>query len=195
MVSEAEDDVQAAIVAAERLPPEVAIIDAAPSNGEGARVARQIRDRFPACGILLIVTNPDLPTMVDALEAGVRAFITKETSLSALVEATRKLANGEPVIPPQMLEPLLAHLMQRHSNQEEARRRVARLTRREREVLALIVDGADNDSIARNLVISRETARTHVQNVLRKLDVHSRLEAAAFVMHNGVSADLARAGH
>jgi DNA-binding NarL/FixJ family response regulator len=57
-------------------------------------------------------------------------------------------------------------------------------------VLALLADGADNDAIAQGLVISPETARTHVQNVLHKLDVHSRLEAAAFVLQNGLLREL-----
>ena len=59
-------------------------------------------------------------------------------------------------------------------------------------MLALLADGADNDGIARALVISPQTARTHIQNVLGKLDVHSRLEAAAFVLQNGILEDLAR---
>ena len=67
---------------------------------------------------------------------------------------------------------------------------IAQLTRREREVLALLSEGADNEGIARALVISPQTARTHIQNILTKLSVHSRLEAAAFVAHNGVLTDL-----
>ncbi|MGH2687814.1 MAG: response regulator transcription factor, partial [Actinomycetota bacterium] len=66
------------------------------------------------------------------------------------------------------------------------------LTRREREVLALLTDGADNESIAERLFISPETARTHVQNLLGKLEVHSRLEAAAFVTQNGILDELVR---
>ena len=75
---------------------------------------------------------------------------------------------------------------------EEAFRRVARLSPREREVLALLAEGCDNDSIARTLVISPETARTHIQNVLGKLGVHSRLQAAAFVRQTAVLEDLLR---
>jgi DNA-binding NarL/FixJ family response regulator len=90
-----------------------------------------------------------------------------------------------------MLGPLLTHLIRRHREEEEARRRLRDLTRREREVLALLAEGTDNDAIAQRLVISPETARTHVQNVLHKLGVHSRLEAAAFVLQNGVLRELA----
>jgi DNA-binding NarL/FixJ family response regulator len=67
------------------------------------------------------------------------------------------------------------------------------LTRRERDVLALLADGGDNDAIAEALIISPETARTHIQNILGKLGVHSRLEAAAFVIQNGLMHELVEA--
>ena len=72
-------------------------------------------------------------------------------------------------------------------------RRMSRLTRRERQILVLLAGGADNHAIARELVISPETARTHIQKVLGKLGVHSRLEAAAFVMQNGIMEELVEA--
>jgi two-component system nitrate/nitrite response regulator NarL len=90
-----------------------------------------------------------------------------------------------------MLGALLARLIRRRREQDEAIRRMSRLTRREKEVLALLAGGADNDAIAQALVISPQTARTHIQNVLGKLGVHSRLEAAAFVMQNGILDELA----
>jgi DNA-binding NarL/FixJ family response regulator len=84
----------------------------------------------------------------------------------------------------------LRRLIVRRRERDDALKRMAKLTRREREVLALVAQGADNDAIAQVLVISPETARTHIQNVLGKLSVHSRLEAAAFVTQNGILSDL-----
>jgi two-component system nitrate/nitrite response regulator NarL len=89
-----------------------------------------------------------------------------------------------------MLGALLSRLIVHRRQQDEALKRMARLTRREREILALLAEGADNDAIAQELVISPQTARTHIQNVLGKLGVHSRLEAAAFVLQNGIMEDL-----
>jgi DNA-binding NarL/FixJ family response regulator len=85
-----------------------------------------------------------------------------------------------------MLGGLLDRLVNRRREQSDAVRRMGRLTPREREVLALLAQGGDNDSIARDLVISPQTARTHIQNVLVKLGVHSRLEAAAVAIRNGL---------
>jgi DNA-binding NarL/FixJ family response regulator len=85
-----------------------------------------------------------------------------------------------------MLGSLLERLIRRRQEHDEAVRRLSRLTTREREVLTLLAQGGDNDSIAQVLVISPQTARTHIQNVLVKLGVHSRLEAAALAIHNGL---------
>jgi DNA-binding NarL/FixJ family response regulator len=84
-----------------------------------------------------------------------------------------------------MLGGLLSRLISHRQELDVARERLARLTHRERQVLALLAEGADNDAIARTLVISPQTARTHIQNILTKLDVHSRLEATAFLFWNG----------
>ena len=193
VVAEARDGVQA-VAEAERVRPDVAVLDAGLPNCDGIRATRLISESLESCRVLVLGVGSDIRQMVEALEAGARGYLTKEIPLADLIEATRRLARGETLIPPGMLGPLLAHLIHRHREEEEARRRVSQLTRREREVLALLADGADNDSIAQRLVISPETARTHVQNVLHKLGVHSRLEAAAFVLQSGMLRELAAAG-
>ena len=91
------------------------------------------------------------------------------------------------MLPSRLLGPLIRGLKQQVHEHDLALRRLSRLSNRELEVLGLLTQGADNERIASHLVISPETARTHVQNVLTKLGVHSRLEAAAFVAANGLS--------
>jgi two-component system nitrate/nitrite response regulator NarL len=95
------------------------------------------------------------------------------------------------IIPRRMLGALLGRLIKRRREQDEALRLMSKLTPREREILGLLSKGSDNHMIARELVISPETARTHIQKVLTKLGVHSRLEAAAFVVKNGILDELA----
>jgi two-component system, NarL family, nitrate/nitrite response regulator NarL len=80
----------------------------------------------------------------------------------------------------------LDRLVRRHEEQDQALQRISKLTPRERQVLGLLAEGGDNDAIAQALIISPQTARTHVQNVLGKLGVHSRLEAAALARRHGV---------
>jgi DNA-binding NarL/FixJ family response regulator len=101
---------------------------------------------------------------------------------------------GETLIPRHMLGTLLSSLLGKRRERDDAHVRMARLTRREKEVLALLAQGADNEMIASTLFISPQTARTHVQNLMSKLGVHSRLEAAAFVTQSGILQDLVLEG-
>jgi two-component system nitrate/nitrite response regulator NarL len=140
----------------------------------------------PQSRILILGTNEDCAGLISVLDAGASGYLTRSSPLAELIEATRVIHRGDTLIPPRMLGPLLNTLLRRKKQQDEAYGRLAKLTRREREVLALLVDGANNEDIARILFISTQTARTHIQNILTKLSVHSRLEAAAFVRGNGV---------
>lgn len=192
VVADAGDGLQA-VAEAERWLPDVALLDAALPNCDGIRAAALIKERVPACRILVLAAEEDQTALVEAVEAGANGFLTKECPLSELLEATRAIYRGETLIPRQMLGTLLALLIRRRRAQDAAYGRLAQLTRREREVLGLLSRGADNESIAQALVISPQTARTHIQNVLFKLGVHSRLEAAAFVMQSGLLDELASA--
>lgn len=189
VVGEFGDGLQA-VAAAQRTHPDVAIIDAGLPNGDGYRVTAMIRSLVPGCRVLVISGDEEERALVAAFEAGANGYLTKTSPLTDLVNATRAIHGGDTLVPPRMLGTLIAKLTRRRTEQDEALRRVSRLTRREREVLALLAEGADNDRIAQALVISPQTARTHIQNVLGKLGVHSRLEAAAFVRQNGIVEDL-----
>lgn len=184
-------DGRQAVLAAERTRPDVAIVDANLPNPDGIQTTREIKELVPGCQILVLSDDSDLATLSDSIEAGASAFLTRGAPLTELIEAVRAVHGGDTFVPPRMLGPLLARLMQRRKAQDAAMRRVARLTRREREVLVLLAQGGDNDRIAQSLVISPATARTHIQHVLGKLGMHSRLAAAAFVVGNGILPELA----
>ena len=196
LVLEAEDDIEIvaqtddpenAVVLTERHRPDVALIDAQLSLPRGEPVAAVLKQRFPPCRVIVLAErSDDDDALMEAVDAGADGFITKGRSMEELVEAMRRAWKGEVVIPSDMLGGLLARLTRRNKKQEEALEKVARLTPREREVLALLLEGADNEAIARELVISPETARTHVQNLMSKLGAHSRLEAVAFAMQSGI---------
>ena len=190
VVGEARDG-QQAIAEVERVRPDVALLDVNLPNCDGIRAAEQISVRVPDCRVIVFSGQQDEQVLVNALEAGASGYLSKEAPLAELIEATRAVHRGEALVPPQMLGALLKRLIHRRRERDESLRWIAKLTRREREVLRLLAQGADNDGIAQHLVISPETARTHIQNVLGKLGVHSRLEAAAFVMQNGLLDDLA----
>jgi DNA-binding NarL/FixJ family response regulator len=192
VVAEAADGLEA-VSLAEESRPNVALVDVHLPNCDGVRATFLITERVSDCRVCVLATEEDEAMLVDAVEAGATGYLTKESPLAELIEAARALHAGETLIPKRLLGPLLSRLIQRRREQDDALRRASRLTRREREVLALLAEGADNDHIAQALVISPQTARTHIQNVLTKLGVHSRLEAAAFVVQNGIMEDLAGA--
>jgi DNA-binding NarL/FixJ family response regulator len=185
VVAEAHDGLQAA-TQAERAQPDVAVVDANLPNGDGIRATALIRAVAPDCRVLVLHNEEDMQTLVAALQAGASGFLTKGAPLGELIDATRVIHRGDTYIPQHVLGSLLSWLIRRRKEQGEALRRAAQLTRREREVLAILAEGGNNDSIAQTLVISPQTARTHIQNVLGKLGVHSRLEAAAFVTGSGL---------
>jgi DNA-binding NarL/FixJ family response regulator len=144
--------------------------------------------------VLVLAGEGDEETLVAAVEARANGYLTKTSSLAELIQATRAAYRGETLIPARMLGSLLARLIEKRRQRDDAMRQMSRLTRREREILVLLAQGADNDVIAQSLVISPRTARTHIQNVLAKLEVHSRLEAAAFVIRSGIHEELVGAG-
>ncbi len=179
-----------AIEEAERSLPDVAIVDADLPVNDTAHTAGVLLEHVPHVRVLVLGLDEDWRRLVELLDAGVSGYLTREAPLAELIAATRAVHRGEVLVPPRMLGPLLTGLIRRRKEQDQAYDRISRLTRREREVLALLAEGADNDGIARVLVISPQTARTHIQNILGKLSVHSRLEAAAFVAQNGILPDL-----
>jgi DNA-binding NarL/FixJ family response regulator len=189
VVGTARDGVQA-IAETQRVRPHVALVDLNLPNCDGIRVTRTVTQRHSDCRVVVIADEEDDAALLDSVEAGARGYVTQNSPLEELIEAARAMHRGEVLFPRAMLAGLISRLICRGREKDEAIRRMSCLTRREKEVLTLVAEGSDKDEIARLLVISPQTARTHVQNLLRKLELHSRLEAAAFAMHNGILAEL-----
>ncbi len=198
-VMESESDLEMAGVASdgyqavkegERTFPDVLILDGHIRNWDAVRTTAIIRDRVPLCRVLILSNRDDHTSLLKALEAGARGYLSQDSALDQLIGAARAIHGGRTLVPEHMLGPLLSNLINSKKEREEAILKMFRLTHREREVLAILADGGDNGTIAGRLVISPRTAKTHIQSVLTKLGVHSRLEAAAFVRRNGLRADL-----
>jgi DNA-binding NarL/FixJ family response regulator len=189
VVAEAADGLEA-VEAAGMFAPDIALIDTDLPKCNGIDATRTVRERVPGCKVLVLSNHQDGAALFNAMQAGASGYLTKAIPLAKLIEAARAVLRGETIVPPAMLGDLLSQLVQTKEQQNDVIRRLSRLTRREREVLALLVEGADNDVVAQRLVISPETARTHIQNILGKLDVHSRLEALALVLRNNIVKDM-----
>jgi DNA-binding NarL/FixJ family response regulator len=161
-------------------------------HGAVAETCDRLRRLEAPPRILLVEREGDEDALFDAMESGIDGYAIDGGIGAGVAECVRALARGESVIPRTMLGPLLRHLIERRRHAEGAAEQLAELTPREREVLWLLADGSDQKDIATDLFISPETARTHIQRVLRKLDVHSRAEAIELVRRTGMADRLER---
>jgi DNA-binding NarL/FixJ family response regulator len=192
VVAEAATGCQAAIEAA-RTSADVAVMSSRLPHCDGIEATMRIGQEVPRCRVLILADQADQQSLLEALEAGAAGFLSKDSPLHELIHAVEAVHRGETLVPSWMLGSLLSELIRRRREEAQAWQLVGALTRREREVLFLLADGKDHNGIAAALVISPETARTHIQNVLAKLGVHSRLEAAAFVARYGLLRELVEA--
>jgi two-component system nitrate/nitrite response regulator NarL len=168
----------------------VILLDADLPNGTLTEAVSMLRECSSRSRVFVLAGERDHDVLAEVLEAGASGYETKEATLSELIEAVRTVGRGGFSAPGSMISTLLSGLVHRRRTHDGALRRLSQLTRRERQVLAMLARCGDTNRIARDLVISPETARTHIQNVLGKLGVHSRLEAAAFVLENQILQDL-----
>lgn len=159
-----------------------------PGGGTELCAAIKADDRWSSEVRVLIVGSErdDDDELVEAVHAGADGFVSERESVAALDDAVQRVSRGEASIPGEMLGSLLRTLIRNRREEDLAVERFARLSAREREVLALIVEGLDNAAIGERMTVSPNTARTHVQNILRKLDVRSRLEAASVAREFGL---------
>ena len=183
IVGEAGDDVTAADVVT-RVAPDVVLLD---TEIRWSPIA--MHDGPP---VVVLADDDSLEALVRALEAGAAGFVAKRRPLRELVEAIRAVRAGDMVVPQGLVGPLIRYLLSRQGERTAALLVVAKLSPREREVLSLLGRGVDNRTIAETLLISPQTARTHVQNILGKLRVHSRAEAASVAHRAGLAPEAVR---
>ena len=158
---------------------DVAVVDVHLPDGSGVDAADRIRARSPSTGIVFLSADASDEVQLAAIEAGASSYLLKSATGDEIVGAVRAAARGETLIPARTITSLLAR------EREEARRNARQaavldsLTAREKEILALMVHGADNRTAAGRLGVSYATVRTHVRSILGKLGARSRLEAVA----------------
>lgn len=164
---------------AEERRPDVVVLDLELGDRDGLEVASRLLERRPSSHIVVLSAHSEPLRVCQALRVGVAAFVAKEARHEELLAAIRGAGRGETWIAPRLLTGVLHELLRPPPDSDPRVERFARLSRREREVLACLVTGLDRAAIAERLVVSINTVRTHVRNVLAKLEVHSSLEAVA----------------
>lgn len=159
---------------------DVVLMDYRLPDGTGTRAAQEMCADRPSTRVVIVTATDDDILLAEAVDAGCSGFVVKTRGLGELVNATRAAAAGDAVIPP----PLLRHMVSRLSGASAGT--AFGLTAREIEVLRLVAGGTSTKEIAARLGISVHTARNHVQNILRKFDAHSKLEAVSTALREGV---------
>lgn len=165
---------------ARRTSPDVVLMDYRLPDGVGTDAARQIREENPAIKVVMLTGFPDDAILVAAIEAGCSGYITKDSAVTEAISAVRAAFAGEALISPSMLARLLPKLRRDYRGVGSS------LTDREREVLQLLAKGSQNQAVADQLFLSVNTVRKHVQSILSKLGAHSKLEAVAIAVREGV---------
>jgi DNA-binding NarL/FixJ family response regulator len=184
VVGEAEDGAEAVRLTLE-LEPDVILMDVRMPGVDGIEATRRIVAAGSAARILVLTTFDLDEYVYAAVRAGASGFLLKDVRPGDLVEAIRLVANGSALLGPGVTRRLLERFADEDASGDAAEA-VARLTEREREILRLLASGLSNAELARQLVVSETTVKTHVSNVLRKLGVRDRVQAVIVAYDAGL---------
>jgi NarL family two-component system response regulator LiaR len=175
VVGECEDGARAVELVVELLP-DVALLDLLMPTMDGVAAAREIKRLAPSTRIIMLTSYMEDEQIFNAIKAGALSYLLKDSSPHDLVEAVRAAARGESRLHPAVAARVLREMQQRHQSS------LNDLTPRELDVLARIARGRSNHEIAQELVISEPTVRTHVANILTKLHLADRTQAAIYAL-------------
>jgi DNA-binding NarL/FixJ family response regulator len=157
--------------------PDVAVLDIRMPEPSGIEIARRTAAGGSQTGVILFTGYPDRALLLEALDAGARGFLLKESPLTELARAARLVAGGGTYVDAQLSSLLVS---------TGAAERLPKLSLREREILRLLADGMGNDAVAADLGISAATVRTHVRHAMEKLEADTRTEAVATALRQAL---------
>jgi DNA-binding NarL/FixJ family response regulator len=166
-------------------PFDVAIVDLGLPDGKGAEVIRSLRKREPHAAFLVLTGSVDDRAIGEAIEAGASGVLSKFDGIDAIVDAVRRVGEGDWLLTPHDIISRLQSLGVHREREREGKSALGDLTPREHEVLCALADGLSDKEIAQRLGIRPETARNHMVSILSKLGVESRLQALVFAIRHG----------
>jgi two-component system, NarL family, response regulator LiaR len=181
VVGEAGSGGEAVLLAAD-LAPDVVLMDLVMPEMDGVAATRLVKQESPRSQVIVLTSYHEDEHIYPAIRAGALSYLLKSVGLEELTEAVHKAARGEAVLHPHVAARLVQEL---HGESQETHMLYASLSERERQVLGLIADGLSNAQIAERLIITERTVKSHVNNILGKLQVVDRTQAAIFAWREG----------
>lgn len=172
--------------AALELRPDVLLVDYHMPGLTGLEVIQGLKDAGENPTVVVLTADTDEAIMAEAIAAGAAGYITKQQALNEVVQAVRTASEGEPVVPAFMIPRILSHFHKQQQKDQQAELLRDKLSKREIEILEQLARGASNDEISEAFVLSPNTVRTHIQNVLKKMNVHSKLQATTLALQLGI---------
>ncbi len=182
-------DGEAAVAAVERLRPDVVLMDLVMPGLSGVDAIARIREHSPETRVVVLTSFASDDQVIPAVQAGAAAYLLKDVEPTGLEAAIRLVHQGEALLDPQITARVMEEVAHPPPTGD-----LASLTPREREVLGLLARGLSNRELADTLVVSEKTVKTHVSNILMKLGVHDRTQAALLAVREGL-VDASEAGH
>jgi DNA-binding NarL/FixJ family response regulator len=179
-------DAGEAIRAAEAKHPDVVLIDAGLPGVSGLEATRRIKEKSPDAQVLILSGREEEHLLARAIQAGAVGLLSKTDTVADLVTTVRRAHRGEPLVDEDEMQTALRRLRHRRRAEDTAAARLSRLTPREKEILQLMAQGKSSAQIAQELGMSSGTLRTHAQNFITKLGVHSKMEALVLAIRHGV---------
>lgn len=194
VVGEASDGVEG-IKRAKQLRPDVVLLDLNMPGMSGLETLQLLLQDCPDTAVILLTVSEEAEDLTAALQAGARGYLIKNIDADYLVRAIKRAAAGESVLAEAMTTKLVAHLQGGPQHKQAVPPSdLDKLTPREKEILACLARGESNKVIARTLDVAESTVKIHVQNILKKLNLSSRVQAAVFAVGHGMAGAQEKSG-
>lgn len=186
VVGEAGDALEG-VKRAKLLQPDIVLLDIHMPGMTGREAVGLIIEEAPQARILMLTVSEDVEDLLQALRAGAQGYLLKNIETDYLLGAIRRALDGESVMSPQMTSKLMKSVRTASTPAVPATDEHEKLSPREREILTWLARGASNKEIARDLDVAESTVKIHVQSILKKLNLNSRVQAAVYAVERGLA--------